>query len=48
MDFEVRLHLDAVKFLLNLDQDTKERIKAGIKNLQADPFKSHSRSGIKS
>lgn len=33
MDFEVKLHPDAVKFLLDLDQDTKERIKAGIKTL---------------
>jgi mRNA interferase RelE/StbE len=47
MNFDVRLHPDAVKFLLDLDEDTKERIKAGLKNLQANPFKSHSRSGIK-
>lgn len=47
MNFEVRLHPDAVKFLLDMDEDTKERIKTGIKNLQANPFKSHSRSGIK-
>lgn len=47
MDFEVRPHPGEGKFLLDLDQDTKEGIKTGIKNLQANPFKSHSRSGIK-
>jgi hypothetical protein len=26
LDFEVRLHPDRVNFLLDLDQDTKERI----------------------
>lgn len=34
MSFEVRLHPDAVKFLLDLDEDTKERVKDGIKNLK--------------
>jgi mRNA interferase RelE/StbE len=38
MDFEVRLHTDAVKFLLDLDQDTKERIKAGIKIYKQIPL----------
>jgi mRNA interferase RelE/StbE len=47
MGFEIKLHPDAVKFMLNLDPDTKERIKTGIKSLETSPFRSQSRSGIK-
>ncbi|MDD3041948.1 MAG: hypothetical protein PHV51_11525 [Methanosarcinaceae archaeon] len=47
MNFEVKLHPDTVKFLVDQDPDTKDRIKTGIKNLEIDPFKSRSRSGIK-
>jgi len=47
MGFEIKMHPDAVKFLLNLDPDTKERIKIGIKSLETSPFRSQSRSGIK-
>lgn len=47
MIFEVKLHPDAVKFLVDQDHDTKERLKTGIKSLEIDPFKSRSRSGIK-
>ncbi len=47
MGFEIKLHPDAVKFLLNLDPDTKERIKTGIKSLETSPFRSQSRSGTR-
>jgi mRNA interferase RelE/StbE len=47
MIFEIRLHPDAVKFLVNLNPETKEKLKSGIKSLETDPFKSRSRSDIK-
>jgi len=47
MSFEIKLHPDAVKFLVNLNPETKERLKSGIKSLEIDPFKSRSRSDIK-
>ena len=47
MSFEIKLHPDAVKFLVNLNPETKERLKSGIKNLGIDPFKSRSRADIK-
>jgi mRNA interferase RelE/StbE len=47
MSFKVRLHPDAVKFLLDLNSETKERLKSGIKNLETDPFKSRSHADIK-
>jgi mRNA interferase RelE/StbE len=47
MSFEIRLHPDVVKFLADLNQETKERLKSGIKSLENDPFKGRSRSDIK-
>lgn len=47
MNFEIRLHPDAVKFLVDLNPETKGRLKSGIKSLETDPFKSRSRSDIK-
>lgn len=47
MSFEIKLHPDAVKFLVDLNPETKERLKSGIKSLEIDPFKSRSRSDIK-
>ncbi len=47
MGFEIKLHPDAVKFLLNLDPDTKESIKTGIKSLETSTFRSQSRSGTR-
>jgi mRNA interferase RelE/StbE len=47
MSFEVRLHPDVVKFLVDLNPETKERLKSGIKSLETDPFKSRSRANIK-
>jgi mRNA interferase RelE/StbE len=47
MSFEIKLHPDAVKFLVNLNPETKERLKSGIKNLEIDPFKSRSHADIK-
>ncbi|KKH48763.1 plasmid stabilization protein [Methanosarcina sp. 1.H.T.1A.1] len=47
MSFEIKLHPDTVKFLVNLNPETKERLKSGIKSLEIDPFKSRSRSDIK-
>jgi mRNA interferase RelE/StbE len=47
MNYEVRLHPDVVKFLDDLNPETKERLKSGIKSLIIDPFKSRSQSDIK-
>ena len=47
MSFEIKLHPDAVKFLVNLNPETKERLKSGIKSLEIDPFKSRSHADIK-
>ena len=47
MNFEIKLHPDAVRFLKTLDQETKERLKSGIRNLGSNPFKSRSYSDIK-
>ena len=47
MSFEVRLHPDVVKFLGDLNPETKKRLKSGIKSLELDPFKSRSHSDIK-
>ncbi|MFY1111581.1 MAG: type II toxin-antitoxin system RelE family toxin [Methanosarcinaceae archaeon] len=47
MNFEVRVRPDVVKFLEDLDQVTKDRLKSGLKSLERDPFKSRSRSRIK-
>lgn len=46
MKYEVRLHPDAVKFLKSLDSKTIERIKAAIKNIADDPYKSRSKADI--
>jgi mRNA interferase RelE/StbE len=47
MSFKIRLHPDAVKFLVYLNPEMKERLKSGIKSLETDPFKSRSHSDIK-
>ncbi|WP_440944784.1 type II toxin-antitoxin system RelE family toxin [Methanosarcina sp. T3] len=47
MSFRVRLHPDAVKFLLDLKTEMRERLKAGIKHLETDPFKSRPHADIK-
>ena len=47
MSFDVKLHPDAVKFLVSLNPETKERLKSGIKNLEMDPFKSRPHADIK-
>lgn len=47
MSFKIRLHLDAVKFLVDLNSETKERLKSGMKSLETDPFKSRSHADIK-
>jgi mRNA interferase RelE/StbE len=47
MSFKIRLHPDAVKFLLDLNTETKERLKSGIKSLETDPFNSRPRADIK-
>jgi mRNA interferase RelE/StbE len=47
MGFKIRLHPDAVKFLLDLNTETKERLKSGIKLLETDPFKSRPHADIK-
>jgi len=47
MNFEIRLHPDVVKFLVDLNSETRERLKSGIKNLEIDPLKSRSHSDIK-
>jgi len=48
MTYKVRLHPDAVKFLLDLNFETKERLKSGMKSLEIDPFKSRSGPILKS
>lgn len=47
MGFKTRLHPDAVKFLLDLNTETKERLKSGIKRLETGPFKNRSHADIK-
>jgi mRNA interferase RelE/StbE len=47
MSFKVRLHPDAVKFLIDLNTETKERLKSGIKSLETDHFKIQSHADIK-
>jgi len=47
MGFKIRLHPDAVKFLLDLNTETKERLKSGIKCLETGPFKSRTHADIK-
>jgi len=47
MTYKIRLHPDAIKFLINLNSETKERLKSGMKSLETDPFKSRSGSNVK-
>lgn len=47
MIFEIKVHPDAVKLLLDLNPETKERLKSGMKNLEIDPFKSQPYADIK-
>ena len=42
MSFKIRLHPDVVKFLVDLNAETKERLTSGMKILETDPFKSRS------
>jgi mRNA interferase RelE/StbE len=47
ISLEIRLHPDAAKYLAGLDSAIKERLKARIKELELNPFKSHSSLDIK-
>ncbi len=47
MSFDIRLHPNAVKFLKELDEDTRNRKKSALRNLEADPFISRSKADIK-
>ncbi len=47
MAFDIRLHPNAVKFLKGLDEDTRNRIKSALRNLEDDPFISRSKADIK-
>ena len=47
MSFIVKLHPNVVKFLNNLDKDTKIRIISTIRNLENDTVKSRSKADIK-
>jgi len=47
MDYDIRVHPGAVKFLRELDADTKDRIKLALKNLENDPFRNRPKADIK-
>ncbi len=47
MSFDIRLHPNAVKFLKGQDEDTRNRIKSALRNLEDDPFISRSKADIK-
>jgi len=47
MNFEVRLHPDAARFLDGLDSKTKERIKDSLYQLREDPVRSRPKADIK-
>ncbi|NJD76529.1 MAG: type II toxin-antitoxin system RelE/ParE family toxin [Candidatus Methanoperedens sp.] len=45
--FDIRLHPGAVRFLRELDADTKDRIKLALRNLENDPFRDRPKADIK-
>ncbi len=47
MDYDIRFHPSAVKFLRELDVDTKDRIKLALRNLENDPFRNRPKADIK-
>jgi mRNA interferase RelE/StbE len=47
MSYEVRLHPSVVKFLGELEEQTRNRIKETLRQLQKDPFKSRPNADIK-
>lgn len=47
MVFDIRLHPSTVKFLKELDVDTRSRIKSALRNLEDDPFKNRPKADIK-
>jgi len=47
MSFDIRLHSNVVRFLKELDEDTRHRIKSALKNLEDDPFKNRPKADIK-
>lgn len=47
MGFDIRLHPLVVKFLRELDADTKDRIKLALRNLENDPFRNRPKADIR-
>ncbi len=47
MGYDIKVHPGAVKFLRELDADTKGRIKLALRNLENDPFRSRPKADIK-
>ncbi len=47
MGYDIRIHPSAVKYLRELDTDTKDRIKLALKNLENDPFRNKPKTDIK-
>jgi mRNA interferase RelE/StbE len=47
MSYEVRLHPSVVKFLGELDERTKNRIKAALRQLEQDQYRSRPMADIK-
>jgi mRNA interferase RelE/StbE len=47
MGYNIRVHPDAVKFLRELDADTRDRIKLALRNLENDPFRNRPKADIK-
>ncbi len=46
MGYNIRVHHDAVKFLRELDADTRDRIKLTLRNLENDPFRNRPKADI--
>ncbi len=47
MGYDIRVHSGAVKFLRELDADTRDRIKLALKSLENDPFRNRPKADIK-
>jgi mRNA interferase RelE/StbE len=47
MGYNIRVYPDAVKFLRELDADTRDRIKLALRNLENDPFRNRPKADIK-
>ena len=47
MSYDIRVHPGAVKFLRELDADTRDRIKLELRNLENDPFRNRPKADIK-